>query len=169
MRLILLMFLIVNSIGCNRISNSNKICDSIPETVCNVINTIHEKHPFQIDSIKKEYGLNEQISVIFYKSKPIEHVYIRILAKELDCGKVHFTLLKDKDDFKANHFLYYTFVGIEFLNNDCSKIRFKRFTDEFFQRSGSGVGLDFSKGENYYMSKINDEWKIDSLVHDIKL
>ncbi|MBL0100086.1 MAG: hypothetical protein IPP49_08610 [Saprospiraceae bacterium] len=47
---------------------------------------------------------------------------MKILAKELDCGKISFTLLKDKDDFRANHFLYYTFIGIELLNDDCSKL-----------------------------------------------
>ncbi|MBK8346565.1 MAG: hypothetical protein IPL08_02725 [Saprospiraceae bacterium] len=94
---------------------------------------------------------------------------MKILAKELDCGKISFTLLKDKDDFRANHFLYYTFIGIELLNDDCSKIRFKRFTDEFFQRPGSGVGLDYSTSENYYMNKVDGKWIIDSLVHDMSL
>jgi len=169
MRLIFLIYLTVIFIGCDRRLNSNKNCNSIPETICSIINTIHEKHPFPIDSIKNEYGLNEQISIIFYRSKPIEHVYMKILAKELDCGKISFTLLKDKDDFRANHFLYYTFIGIELLNDDCSKIRFKRFTDEFFQRPGSGVGLDYSTSENYYMNKVDGKWIIDSLVHDMSL
>lgn len=169
MRLIFLIYLIAISTGCDRRSNSLRDCNSIPETICSIITTIHEKHPFKIDSVKHEYSLNEQISVIFFKSKPIEHVYMKILADELNCGKIRFTLLTDKDDFKANKFLYYTFIGIEYLSDDCSKIRFYRFTDEFFQRPGSGVGLDYSTSENYYMSKINGVWKIDSLVHDIKL
>ena len=169
MRLVILICITAILFGCNIRSDSKKNCHSIPETICSIINKIHEKHPFQIDSVKNEYGLNEQISVIFYKSKPIEHVYLKLLAKELKCGKLSFTLLTDRDDFRANHFLYYTFIGIEFLNEDSTKIRFKRFTDELFQRPGAAVGLDFSTSENYYMSKINGAWQIDSLVHDIRL
>ena len=164
MRLIFFIYLIVISEGCV----SHKDCDSTTETICDIANTVHHKYPFQIDTIKKKYGLNEAISVIFHDSKPVKHVYMRILDKELDCGKLKFVLLKDRDDFRANHFLYYSYIGIEYLNEDSSKIRFRRFKDELFDRPGVGVGLDFSTSENYYMSNINGEWKIDSLVHDIQ-
>ncbi len=164
MRLIIITYFIVIFIGCD----SHKDSDSLPKTICDVINTVHIKYPFKIDTIRNKCALYHSISVIFHESKPVNHVYVMINDKELDCGKLKFILLKERDDFSDNRFLYFTSIGIEYLNEDNSKIRLKRSTDELFQRPGVGVGVDYSTSENYYLSNINGEWKIDSLVHDIQ-
>ncbi|HMT54949.1 MAG TPA: hypothetical protein PKD16_17970 [Saprospiraceae bacterium] len=114
-------------------------------------------------------GLLNDLYVYFPSSKSFNGVHIILNDNIFNCENLTFKLLKDRYEFKINKYKYFTNIGIEYFSEDGKSVVLLRRTDEFFERPGSGVGLDYSTSENYYMSKINGEWKIDSLVHDIKL
>ncbi|MBK8628488.1 MAG: hypothetical protein IPN86_23920 [Saprospiraceae bacterium] len=106
---------------------------------------------------------------IFILQVAFNSANFKLYDKYFECNGLKFILLEDRGEFRNNNFKYFTSIGFEYLSDDGKKFIVHRRTDEFFQRPGSGVGLDYSTSENYYMSKINGVWKIDSLVHDIKL
>ncbi len=149
--------------------NNNNLPKHLPAQLCDIINSIHNKYPFHIDSTTNTYGLLNDLYVYFPKGSTFNGCHVFLNDDTFKCDYLTFKLLKDRHDFKVNEYLYFTSIGIEYLTEDGNSVIFYRRTDELFDRPGSAVGLDYSTSENYYMSKINGVWKIDSLVHDIQM
>ena len=167
MRLKSVILLLLLLEACNK--NSNETYKQLPDQLCEIINVINNKYPFHIDSTTNTCGLLNDLYVYFPKGSSFNGCHVFLNDDRFNCDYLTFKLLKDRHEFKVNKYTYFTHIGIEYLTEDGNSVIFFRSTDELFQRPGVGVGLDYSTSENYYMSKINGVWKIDSLVHDMSL
>ncbi|MCB9309093.1 MAG: hypothetical protein H6567_03425 [Lewinellaceae bacterium] len=159
-----MIFLFYQSCGTN-----NDLSKHLPNQICEIINVVNNKYSFHIDSTTNTCGLLNDVYVYFPKGSTFNGCHIYLNDDSFKCDYITFKLLKNRDEFKVNKYRYFTAIGIKYLTEDGNSVIFLRGTDELFQRPGAAVGLDFSTSENYYMSKINGAWQIDSLVHDIRL
>jgi hypothetical protein len=85
-----------------------------------------------------------------------------------ECGELSIVLLENRKQFEYGGYMYYIDLSIELLSDNGHKIVVKRFTDELFQRPNTGIGIEFFKTENIFMTKKNNKWVIDSLVQEIR-
>jgi len=166
MRLIMVILFLLLFLSCDNKNDSNK---HLPNELCEIINVVNNTYPFHKDTTSNTCGLLNDLYVYFPKGSSFNGVHIILNDNRFNCDYLSFKLLKDRYEFRINKYAYFTNIGIKYLTENGKSVVFLRRTDELFDRPGGGVGFDYSTSENYYMSNINGVWKIDSLVHDIKL
>lgn len=164
MRLIYILILIITLKSCINFDLSSH---KNGYEICEVINAIHKQSPFKIETLSNKCYIQKQLYISGHKSTNIK-VPFAYPKDTFECEGLSIVLLEDRKRFEYGGYMYYIDLSIEFLSDDGHKIVVKRFTDELFQRPNTGIGIEFFKTENIYMTKKNNTWAIDSLIQEIQ-
>jgi len=147
-------------------SERNQSAD-LPDTLCQMIERVHEESPFQLDTATNSIILGNFIGFYYPNSQTFKEFYITLWDSSFQCGKLNFKLIEGTIDYSPSY-KYIHRISIDYDNPVEGKFLLSRST---FRNDTltSIIGVEDRLGEHFYLSKMNGKWIIDSLTYDMIL
>lgn len=139
----------------------------LPDTLCQMIERVHEESPFKLDTATNSIILGNFINCYYPNSQSFKEFYITLRDSSFQCGKLNFKLIRGTIDYSPSYKYIHRF-SINFDKPVEGKFLFSRST---FRNDTltSIIGVEDRLNENFYLSNMNGKWIIDSLTYDMIL
>lgn len=163
MRIVTLFFILIALSSCaDRNQSAN-----LPYTLCQIIESVHKESPFKIDSATNSIILGNFINFYYQNSQSFNEFYITLRDSSFQCSNLNFKLIDGTIDYSPSYkYIQRLSINFDYPVEDKFLLSRSTFTNDTLS---SILGVEDRLGENFYLSKIDGKWIVDSITYDLSL